>query len=216
MALALLAGGLKEAAIADLIWIGFFYLLRPSEYVFTSIDAGSPFELHEILLRVHNVEYSGDTTPLELLDQATFAGLKFSTQKNGIKNEIIGLTCTGQPNASPVKAVIRRVAHLRQNGATRDTKLFTYYDAKGVQKRVTDRMLSQHLKLAAHMLGLDISPNAGALRATGATALLQGKVSTGLIKLIGRWRSDEVFRYLHTQSATLMDPFSNLMIESAL
>ncbi len=49
----------------------------------------------------------------------------------------------------------------------------------------------------------------------GATALLQGKVPIGLIKLVSHWRSDEVFRYLHTQSKPLMSPVANTMLAAA-
>jgi hypothetical protein len=49
----------------------------------------------------------------------------------------------------------------------------------------------------------------------GATALLQGKVPEELIKLVGRWRSDGVFKYLHAQSDPLMNPLASTMLTSA-
>jgi len=44
---------------------------------------------------------------------------------------------------------------------------------------------------------------ARSLRTSGAMALLCANVDTDRIRLIGRWRSDEMFRYLHTQAAPL-------------
>jgi len=35
------------------------------------------------------------------------------------------------------------------------------------------------------------------LRASGAMSLLCAKVDTDMIRLMGRWRSDEMLRYLH-------------------
>jgi hypothetical protein len=54
----------------------------------------------------------------------------------------------------------------------------------------------------------------GALRNTGAQALLEADVPVEILKLIGRWRSDEVFRYLTTSSSVLMAPFAGRMMQS--
>ncbi len=42
------------------------------------------------------------------------------------------------------------------------------------------------------------------LRASGAMSLLCAKVDTDMIRLMGRWRSDEMLRYLHVQSFPLL------------
>jgi hypothetical protein len=133
-------------------------------------------------------------------------------QKNGIPGEVIGLTGTGAPIACPVKAIIRRVHHLRSHGAAATTELFWYYDDARVARRIADRYVTNFLKLTASLLGHEFQTTAGALRCTGATALLEGQVPIHLIKLVGRWRSDEVFRYLHTQSPTLMGPLATTML----
>ncbi|EJK56667.1 hypothetical protein THAOC_23403 [Thalassiosira oceanica] len=54
--------------------------------------------------------------------------------------------------------------------------------------------------------------SARSLRAAGANALLFAKVDTDVIRLIGRWRSDEMLRYLHVQAAPLMADYSRRMI----
>jgi hypothetical protein len=150
-----------------------------------------------------------------LLAQVTFVGLEFTMQKNGIAGEIIGLTNTMDPCLCPLKAITYRIAHLRNNGATADTPLSVYYDSLGTPRRITDRDLNQQLRIAASLLGLNVAKSASALCCTGATALLQGKVPLELIKLVGRWHSDEVFRYLHTQSKPLMSPLANKMFSAA-
>jgi hypothetical protein len=90
-----------------------------------------------------------------------------------------------------------------------------YFDTAGVSRRITDRQLTAHLRIAATLLALSKNTSADALRCTGATALLQGKVPLELIKLAGCWRSDEVFKYLHAQSEALMNPLASTMLASA-
>ena len=48
--------------------------------------------------------------------------------------------------------------------------------------------------------------------ATGAMTLLYLGVGSNIIKLIGRWRSDYIIRYIQVQAEPLMRNFSRLMI----
>eukprot|EP00956_Cyclotella_meneghiniana_P040450 scaffold195779_cov33-Cyclotella_meneghiniana.AAC.1 len=41
------------------------------------------------------------------------------------------------------------------------------------------------------------------------------KVDSDVIRLIGRWRSDEMLRYLHVQAAPLMQDYSRRMLRSS-
>ena len=43
-------------------------------------------------------------------------------------------------------------------------------------------------------------------------ALLCSGVDTDMIKLIGRWRSDEMLRYLHVQARPVMQGFARRML----
>jgi hypothetical protein len=43
-------------------------------------------------------------------------------------------------------------------------------------------------------------------------ALLCGGVDTDIIRLIGRWHSDEMLRYLHVQAEPVMRRHSTLML----
>jgi hypothetical protein len=87
-----------DLAIMDLAWIGFFFLQRPSEYLYTQ-KGSCPFRLQDIIIRVGELEFRGSTIPLFLLDRATFVGLEFTMQKNGIAGELIGLANTTDPYA---------------------------------------------------------------------------------------------------------------------
>jgi hypothetical protein len=54
--------------------------------------------------------------------------------------------------------------------------------------------------------------NAKSLRATGAMALINRNVDLDRLRLIGRWKSDAVLRYLHFQAHDIMSDYSSLMI----
>ena len=53
---------------------------------------------------------------------------------------------------------------------------------------------------------------ARSLRAAGAMALLCANVDSDRIRIVGRWRSDEMFRYLHPQAQPLMQNFAQRMV----
>ena len=68
-------------------------------------------------------------------------------------------------------------------------------------------------------IGLDLGflpheVSARSLRAGGATALLVGKVDPDIIQLIGRWRSDEMLRYLHLSAEPVMKDFARKMLQA--
>jgi hypothetical protein len=205
--------GPREAALADLTWLAFFFLLRPGEYVWTNSNP-HPFTLKDVFFKIGTIRYRADTVPLDLIHLVSYVGLSFTEQKNGIKNELIGLTRSRDIQACPVLAVIRRVRHLRDNHADADTPLYTFF-LQGKTHRVTDRMMTAHLRLAGIAVNQPADYTVGALRNTGAQSLLQGSVPLPLIKLLGRWRSDEVFRYLTANSEQLMGPFARSMLQNA-
>jgi hypothetical protein len=43
-------------------------------------------------------------------------------------------------------------------------------------------------------------------------ALLCTRVDANTIRLLGRWRSDEMLRYLHVQAVPLVTPLANQML----
>jgi hypothetical protein len=52
------------------------------------------------------------------------------------------------------------------------------------------------------------------LQSSGAMALLCARVDTDMIRLLGRWHSDEMLRYLHVQSFPLLSPLAPQMLRS--
>jgi hypothetical protein len=74
------------------------------------------------------------------------------------------------------------------------------------------------LSATALFLELGIDPlrvSARSLRAGGAMALLCAHVDPDIIRLVGRWRSDEMLRYLHLQAYPLMHTFARRMVSAS-
>jgi len=189
-----------EHAVADMTALAFFFLLRPGEYTGTPSDT-RPFHLAEVQLWIGQCRHQAHTIGLVDLDRVTFVTLTFTTQKNGVRGEVIGLGRSGNPTFCPVLALTRRVRHLRLNNAPLHTPLATYYErnhAHPVRPADITAALRASTALQGPALGFlpkDIS--AHSLRAAGAMALLCAQVDTDIIRLLGRWRSDEMLHYLH-------------------
>ena len=128
----------------------------------------------------------------------------------------MGHAANGQAKACPVRAVLCRVAHLTQNNAPRTTLLHIYYSDSGQHRSVTSAMITSLLRAAALTIpghaGVDPSNIAArSLRSSGAMALLLGGVDPDNIRIVGRWRSDAMFRYLHGHALPLIRDNSHLM-----
>ena len=103
-----------------MIIIAFFFLLRPGEYTDNNKD---PFRLADTQLFIGDTRLDLSCSPESELKVATFASLTFTSQKNGVRGEVIGLACSGDPYLCPVKAIIRRVLFLRSHSAPPSTPL---------------------------------------------------------------------------------------------
>jgi hypothetical protein len=157
------------------------------------------------------------TCPVHELYSATFACLEFTNQKNGVRGELIGLGRSGNAAFCPVTSLISRIIHLRQHNATPDTPLYTYY-YMNTWHRITASLLTSHLRHSAAILGqhLGLTPSdisVRSLRSSGAMALLCGNVDTDRIRLLSRWRSDEMLHYLHVQAFPVVATISSTMLQ---
>ena len=118
----------------------------------------------------------------------------------------------------PKEALRCRVSHLRQYGAPADTPLARFKTPRDRWTKMSLTMITSHLKamvklFAGTHLGFthkDVS--ARSLQAAGDMALLCSGVDTDIISLNGRWRSNEMMRYLHVQSGPIMRNYSKLII----
>jgi hypothetical protein len=80
------------------------------------------------------------------LELVTYVGMHFTEQKNGIKNETIGLTHSRDQTACPVLMAIQHVHHLCEHHMPSTNPLFLYLN-NHTEYRITDRMVTDHLRL---------------------------------------------------------------------
>jgi len=201
-------------AIADMICLGFFYLLRPGEYTYAKDN--TPFHLKDVTLHIGSVVLDLNTATIPELDAATAASLTFTTQKNGVKGEKITQGRSGDPLVCPVKTLVRRVKALRQQNLPGTTPLCSYKHRNRV-RHVVSTNVRDALRQAITVLGthtLDIRPTdveARSLRAGGATAMLVAGIDSNIIQLVGRWKSDAMLRYLHVSANPAMRQYAAQM-----
>ena len=206
-----------QQAIADMIGLAFFFLLRPGEYTDSPSDTVC-FRLTDVQLSIGTLKIDYATASIPLLQSATFATLTFTNQKNGVRGEVIGLGLSGNPLLCPVKILVRRLLHLRAHNAPLTTPLATCYTTDG-RLAIKPADITASLRRSVSLIGpaaLGFLPqdiSARSLRASGAMALLCAEVDTHIIRLIGRWQSDTMLRYLHVQAEPVMRNFARNMLQ---
>ena len=188
-------------ASADCLVVAFYSLLRPGEYAGTPKSAADDlFRLQDLGLWIGNRRLDVLTCPLADLLAATFATLTFTSQKNGVCRETIGHGCSGHPILCPVLRLASRTYHLRLHAATATTPLnAARADPTAPWQYVQPSHITAFLRSA-----VALSPNlsftakdvsARSTRSGGAMARSCAGIDGDRIRLIGRWRSDEMYRY---------------------
>lgn len=215
-----------EKAVGDLVMIAFYYLLRVGEYTvkgkrndtkqtvqFKMEDVTTFFKknTHGVLRCLHR-EASD-----QLVMQADGATLKLDNQKNGWKGVCIYQEGNGQALLCPVRALGRRICHLRRHGARPKTFLSAYF-AAGTQGNVTAEHVSAAVKIAATALsypgtkGIPIQRiNTHSLRSGGANALALAGYSDTQIQKMGRWRGATFKEYIREELACYSQGMSRSM-----
>ena len=210
-----MASTIVDTAVADMILIAFFFLLRPGEYTGSNND-DTPFRLADVQLFINRRRLAFLTCSDADLAAATSVSLTFTSQKNGVRGEVVNHGISGHPLLCPVQAIIRRIRHFRANNATPETVLASYYH-NGRWHKVLAAQITAALKASAVIHGptygfqpADVS--ARSLRAGGAMALFNSNVDSDTIRLLGRWQSDAMLRYLHLQAQPVMRHFARRMV----
>jgi hypothetical protein len=139
----------------------------------------------------------------------------FTTQKNGRHNEKLVHGKSRDSLCCPVKATARRVLYHRQNNCKASTPLASFYrNGRRVPIKVKDVMdvLRLAMTMNFHRTGIAADEvSARSLRAGGATALLSGQVDMDHIRMLGRWHSDAMMRYLHMQARSVVGGYAAAM-----
>jgi hypothetical protein len=197
----------QQQAIADLINIAFYYLLRVGEYTKPrSLQTNTiPFRVQDITFRRADGTLIPNTSPLATLLTAAEATIRMPNQKNGVKGQCIHQDCTASPH-SPVKSLARRVHHILSNHGTSTTNIFCYTHPLNVGwQSINSQHINDTLKRASGEMGLynlGYTPNdvsSHSLRAGGAMAMHLNGVDANTIRKMGRWKSDTFLMYIHEQ-----------------
>ena len=200
--------------------IAVFFLIWPGEYCASSAEA-HPFRIQDLQL------YQGATalqylhTPAEELLAASSVHLTFTTQKNAVRGEVIAQGRSGDGFFCPVKAAARRLIHLRSIQAPTNTPVHHHRTNEGRLKGVASKDITTLLRQSIQVVGPRYGVRAGdtnarALRASGAMALMNAQVDTDAIRLIGRWQSDSMLRYLHAQALPNIHSHARSMMRGGL
>jgi hypothetical protein len=198
-------------AIADMITIAFFYFLRPGEYTGTTSDDAA-FRVEDIALYIQDRRLNSMTATQSELPTADSVAYTFTTQKNGRRGGKLVHDKSGHGLCCPVKATARRLLHHRNNKCKASTPLASYYNAiKRVAIKATDvtAVLRTAMMLNHHRTGIAADEvSARSLRAGGAMALLCGRIDFDHIRMLGRWHSDAMMRYLHMQAQAVVGGYT--------
>lgn len=77
------------------------------------------------------------------LDAASHVALEFTTQKNGVQGELVGLGHSGHAFFCPVKAAVARLKHLWLHQAHPTTPLYQYFSP--ISRAITTSKLTKQL-----------------------------------------------------------------------
>ena len=206
-----------------LIVLGFFFLLRPAEYTYGQSEGRSQaFRFCDVFLHMDGKVYHGPDAPINDLsdiERITYAVLQFNDQKNAVRGEQVGHRPTDDPFLCPAKSLGWLIYHLRRAKAPPTTPLYRFFapHAKSGHIDVTPAKITYALRRAAARTSATTGIEASclscrSLRPGGATALLCANVGADHIMLLGRWKSDAMFRYLRVQAAAATHHFASDML----
>ena len=209
------SGTSHTQAVGDLILIAFYYLLRIGEYTVKSKRSNTKqtvqFKLEDVTFykktKFGQLRCLPKNAPYELILSADSATLKLDNQKNGWKGVCVHQETNGEAVHCPIRALGRRVVHLRQQGAAKSTFLSTFYH-EGKKYDVIGKDVSKALKLAATRLeypekrGIPIKLiDTHSLLCGGANALALSGYSDTQIQKMGRWWGATFKEYIWEQLA---------------
>ena len=157
------------------------------------------------------------TAPTIIFVQTKFVILFFTNQNNVVKGESIRHVRAGHPQALPVAALHHRVAHLIHNNSPGDTPLSSVY-IKGKERIILrDKITATIFAIICAdfpIIGFTkTNVNAQYLHAGSAMAILLEWFYTDTIRLVGRWQSNTVIRYLHITTNSFTQGLSACMVQ---
>jgi hypothetical protein len=198
------SGTAHTQAVADLSLIAFYYyLLRIGEYTVKSKQNNTKqtvqFKLEDVTFYkktwTDQLRCLPKNAPDQLILSADSATLKLDNQKNGRKGVCVHQETNGETVKCPIRALGRRVVHLRRHKAAKSSFLSTFYH-EGKKYDVIGEDISKGLKMAATLLeypetwGIPIELiDTHSLRCGSDNALALSGFSGGTqVQKMGHWR----------------------------
>ena len=216
--------GLFNRHVLQLTIIGFFWLMRPCEFLHSDDTElrTQAFEFKDITLTYQGRSYTGPAASF-LNDVTTFAditdvGVTFTDQKNGIKGEVIRQRANSHAYLCPAKAIAWILHHFHSWNAPPTTPLSHHYDHHLTSWRTVKYV---HVTNALRNCAGNIHATTGVdpflltvkgLRPGGATSLLCAGVDSDAARVLGRWRSDAMLTYLRVQVSAVANHYSQRML----
>ena len=207
-----------HSAVADLVTIAFFFLLRVGEYTSPYRKRSKrtqPLRRRDVRLWKNGVLISHHAS-LSTLLSADGATIFLENQKNGKKGSTVHHEAIGT-SICPVAALARRVHHLAAHSKESKLPLGTVFKTKRKRGAVSDRDIATAVRWGALMDNLleqgytldRVSSHS--LRSGGAMALKLNGADSETIMRVGRWTSLTYLTYIHTQISAIYSGLSAKM-----
>ena len=221
-----------QNAVGDLIIIAFYFLLRVGEYTTKARrkkrTRTKQFRDKDVTLFKRNNLGMLRALPRNASDEdimtADAATLRISNQKSGVKGACVHHEAIpGAGLACPVRAIGRRIVHIRQHSKSGNAFLCAYWDKVGLGN-VTDNNIRFAIKFAARMLdyearGIPLDRvDTHSLHSGGACALALAGYKDREIMKMGRWSptSTSFMEYIQQQLSTFSAGMSANMSKVAM
>jgi len=219
-------------AVGDLVLIAYYYLLRVGEY---TAKARRKLKTRTRQFRMRDVTFyrrggNGmmivipNDAPKHEIMAADAATLCISNQKNGHKGQCVHTWANlDSPDDCPIRALGRRVIHIRRHSRSGGALLCSFWDDVG-HGHVTSEMISYAVKHAAAALKytdreVPLSRvDTHSLRSGGACALSLSGYRPRQIMKMGRWasKSTAFMEYIQQQLSTFSVGMSTNMSKIAV
>jgi hypothetical protein len=223
------SGSTHAQAVGNLSLIAFYYLLQIGKYtVKQQRDRTKRAKKQTVQFKLEDVTFfktdkNGTlrclpcNAPYSLIMTAESATLKLDNQKNGWKGVCVHQEANGEAFNCPVKALARRVIHIRKNGGDPKTLLSAFY-LDGIRYDVTGEDISKGLKMSATLLhypttrGIPIDCiDTHSLRSGGANTLALSGYSDMQIQKMGWWKGATFKEYIREELACYLAGMSSSM-----
>jgi hypothetical protein len=216
----------RETAVGDLALIAFYYLLRIGEYTVKGTRNESKqtqqFKLADVTFFKKDTNGSLRQLPRQahkdLIMAADSATLKLDNQKNGWHGVCIHHESNSQEAFDPVRALGRRVLHIRAHAPGDEAIFLSAVFQDGARSDISDKDIRAALKVAASALnypmtrGIPIERiDTHSLRIGGANALSLAGYSDRHIQKLGRWRGETFKEYVREQLSNFSEGMSTSM-----